>query len=104
MRSIIDEIAAAEREADEIRQQAAARAREAISFAQADAETALSDAEIVERDKTREALLAAERDGDAVAQQILFSMEQEADALCQSACERAADAVAYLVKRVTEAS
>lgn len=104
MRSIIDEISAAEREAEEIRQQAAAAAREAISFAQADAETALSDADIAERDKTREALAKAEREGDAIAQQILLSMEQEADTLCAGARERSAEAVTYLVKRVTEAS
>lgn len=104
MQSIIDEIAAAEQQADEIRQQAAVQARETLSFAQSDAETMLSDTDIAERDKTREALVAAEREGGEAAQEILQGMKREADALCEKARERTADAVTYLVKRVTEAS
>ena len=104
MRSIIEEVAAAEQQAEEIRQQAVAAAREAVSFAQADAETLLSDADIAERDKTREALANAEREGDAAAQGILQDMQKEADALCAKAHERTAEAVAYLMKKVTEAS
>lgn len=104
MHSIIDEIAEAEKQAEEIRQQAAAQARESISFAQADAATALSDAEIAERDKTRAALLQAEQDGDALAQTILSDMAKEADELCARARERSAEAVSYLVKKVTEAT
>lgn len=104
MRSIIDEIAAAELEADAIRQRAAAEARETLGFAQSDAETALSDAEIAERDKTREALQNAEYEGEAMAQKMLQDMEHEADALVEKARQRHADAVSYLVKKVTEAS
>lgn len=104
MHSIIDEIAAAEQQAEDIRQQAAAKAREAIGFAQADAEAALTDADISEREKTREALAQAEKDGDAAAQALLLQMEKEAEALCKTARERSEDAVAYLIKKVTEAS
>lgn len=104
MRSIIDEIAIAEQQAEEIRQQAAVKAREAIGFAQADAAAALADADIAEREKTREALDRAGRDGDAAASALLQAMEQEADAVCEKARQRADDAIAYLMKKVTEAS
>ncbi len=104
MKSIIEEIAAAEQKADEIRQQAASEAREAVSFAQSDAEAALADADADERNITREALLQAEHDGDAAAREILNRMEREADTLCDKARKLTGDAAAYLVKRVTEAS
>ena len=101
MRSIIEEISEAERRADEIRQQAVLKAREDISFAQSDAEAALSDADRTGREATREALLAAERDGDAIAQTILDRMNGEAEQLCAAAEAHTEEAVQYLLKKVT---
>ncbi|MDO4573008.1 MAG: hypothetical protein Q4C13_06530 [Clostridia bacterium] len=104
MRSIMEEIAEAERQAEEIRQNAAAEAREAIGFAHADAETVLSELDISEREKLREALIGAERNGEAAAQEILSGMERETAEACARARDRIDEAVTYLIKRVTEAS
>lgn len=104
MRSIIDEIAEAERRADEIRAAAVQKSREAISYAQSDAETALADADMAERAQTRSALAEAETDGDAIAQDILARMEREADEACRAAETRSSEAVAYLLKKVTVVS
>lgn len=100
MRSIIDEIAAAERQADEIRSQAAADARDRIAKANEAATAALAALDNAERDKTREALAAAERDGEAEAERMRQGMEAEAAALCAAAQTRMDGAKDYLLQRV----
>lgn len=99
MGSLIDEIAAAEQRAEAIRQEAAAAAREAIALAQADAEATLAGTDVSEREKTRAALAAAERDGGDMAEQMLHRMAQEAETLCLAAQARVDDAASYLVKK-----
>ena len=65
MRSIIDEIAQAEAQAEQIRQDAAVSARELLQKARVDAEQGLQSLNDEEREKTRLAL--NRRDGKAMA-------------------------------------
>ena len=100
MRSIIDEIAAAEQQADEIRLAATVSARERIAKANEQAAAALSELDAAEREKTREALLQAERDGEVAAARMREDMAAEAKALCAEAEKRIPAASDYLLQRV----
>ena len=100
MHSIINEIAQAEQQADEIRVRAAADAREQIAKANEQAVEALTAFDNAEREKTREALSAAERDGEAEAARMRREMEAEANALCEEASTRIDAAKDYLLQKV----
>lgn len=100
MRSVIDEIAAAEQHADEIRLSAASGARETIAKAREDAQTALAQLEETERETTRTELELARQEGEHLSKQQLKKMELEADELCARAQERIGEAVRYLVDKV----
>ncbi len=100
MRSIIDEIAQAEGQADEIRRQAVAAGRERIAAVREESEKALAAMDETERDALRDALETAEREGEAEAKTLLASLHQEADALCARAEARLDDTVDYLLNRV----
>ncbi len=100
MRSIIDEIAAAEQQADEIRLQATADARERIGKANEAASEALAALDKAEREITREALSNAERDGEAAAERMRQDMEAEASALCAAAQTRLDAVQDYLLQKV----
>ena len=100
MRSIIDEIAQAEREADEIRREAAASGRERIAAAREASEKALAAMDDTEREQLRAALDKAELDGEREAASVHRALCEQADALCKRAEERLEDTVAYLLNRV----
>lgn len=102
MRSIIDEIALAEQQADQIRQQAVAAARERVSAAGEEAEKAMAVLDEAERLKTRNALEKAEQEGEGMAVELRARMEQDADALCRLAGGRVDACVDYLLKKVRE--
>lgn len=100
MRSIIEEIAQSEQQADEIRAEAAAHAREEIARAAEEAERALAALDVSAREETAAALAKAERDGEALAQSLSAQYEAEADTLCAQAYGRVDEAVDYLIKKV----
>ncbi|HRX57381.1 MAG TPA: hypothetical protein P5075_01275 [Eubacteriales bacterium] len=100
MRSIIDEIAKAEERAEEIRQNAAVKAREMTAGAKEEAEKALAALDAEERKKTESALKKAQETGEETAKETLAGMEREADELCAHAEERLEGAVRYLVDQV----
>lgn len=100
MRSIIDEIAKAEDRAEQIRQDAAVKAREAAAGAKDEAEKALAALDAQERKKTESALKQAQDQGEKTAQETLAGMEREADELCARAEGKLGGAVRYLVDRV----
>ena len=100
MHSIILEIAQAEQQADEIRARAAANARELVAKANEQAGEALTALENEEREKVREALAAAERDGEEEAARMRKDMEAEASALCEIAGKRMDAAKNYLLQKV----
>ncbi len=100
MRSVIDEIAAAEQRAEEIRLSAAAGAREAIAKAREDAQSALARLEETERETARAQLELAGLEGERLSKEQLEQMKREADELCARAQDRVADAVRYLVDKV----
>lgn len=102
MRSIIDEIAAAEAQAEELKNKAAASARERLALAKADAEQQLVQLENDERESTKQALLRAEAEGEEKARETLDGILLSADKQCVLAEERLDAAVEHLVKKVQE--
>lgn len=100
MRSIIEEIAAAEQQAEDIRASAASEGRERIAKANDEAEQAMASLEAAEREAMKAALAQAELGGEAVARDMAAHMEAEAEAQCKAAEQRLPEAVAYLMKRV----
>ena len=104
MRSIIDEIAAAEERAEQIRQSAAAEARERVLKAREEGETALVSLAQQERAKTDAELKTAKIEGEKLAADELAAMAKEADALCARASDRLDRAVVYLLEKVTQSA
>ena len=100
MRSIIDEIAVAEEQAEQIRQNAALQAREETAKAREQAQQALAALAASEREATERATEQAHRQGEQSAKETLSRMESEADDLCARANEKVELAVAYLVNRI----
>jgi len=102
MRSIIDEIALAEEQAAQIRHQAAESARELLAAARVKAEENLAFAESQEREKTREELEKAEKDGREQAEAIFKEIAETSERQCADASLRIDDAVKYLMRKVQE--
>lgn len=102
MRSIIDEIAAAEQQADEIRAAAATDAREQTLAATEEVARALEQLDADAREQLRAALEKAERDGEALAKRLADGYEADADALCAQAEGMVKAAIDYLLKKVQE--
>jgi len=102
MRSVIEEIAAAEQQADEIRQNASVQARELTLKAKEDAQSALSRLESEERENLLAELETAKLEGERLSNEMLTQLKQEADALCVTATGRLDQAVSYLLDKVTK--
>ena len=100
MRSIIEEIADAERRAEEIVKTAAVQSRELLVQTREQAEQALVQADAEEKSLTEEALRQASALGEAQATETLTRMEQEADGLCGKAKSKLDVTVRYLVDKV----
>ena len=100
MDSMIDKIRAAEQQAEDIRAQGLIDARDMGARAREEAAERLAAAAEDERQKTREALLKAEEDGKALAQQILDAAREVVAREESAARENLAKAVAYLMERV----
>ncbi len=102
MRSVIEEIAAAEQLAEEIRQNTSVQARELTLNAKDDAQQALSNLESDERVRLQAELEAAKQQGEDLSAELLSKLSQEADALCAAANAKLPDAVSYLLDKVTK--
>ena len=102
MRSVIEEIAAAEQLAEETRQNAAAQARELTLKAKEDAKDALSRLESDARAALQAELETAKQEGERLSGALLAQLEEEADALCTQANGRLGQAVSYLLDKVTK--
>ena len=102
MRSVIEEIANAEQQAEEIRQNAALQARERTLQAKEDAQKALSRLESEARETLQAEQEKAKLEGERLSSDMLAQLEQEADALCANANTRLDKAVSYLVDKVTK--
>ena len=102
MRSVIEEIAQAEQQAEEIRQNAAALARELTQKAKQDAVESLASLESDERAALASALETAKQQGERISKELLADMEQEADAVCNAASAKLDQAVSYLLDKVTK--
>ena len=100
MRSIIEEIASAEQQAQELTKNAAAQSRERLVQAREQAERALALADAEERKKTELALQQAGERGEATEKETLVGMAEQADELCEKAKSRVDGAVKYLVGKV----
>lgn len=102
MRSIIEEISAAEARADEIRAEAAQTSREEIAAAHEAAERAWKALDERERENTAAALRQAQIDSETISEDVTNAMGQETDSVCEKARERVEDAVTYLLNKVLE--
>ncbi len=99
MRSIIDEIATAEEQAEQIRQSAVQQAREETAKAREQAEQALAALASQEREATERMQSEAQQMGEQSAKETLDGMIREADALCVRANQNVDRAIAYLVDK-----
>ena len=104
MRSIIDEIAAAEEQAEQIRANAALQAREETAKAREQAQQALAALAAQEREASENMRANAQSQGEQRAKETLAGMIREADELCARADGRVESAVAYLVDQVTKSA
>ena len=102
MRSVIEEIAAAEQQAEEIRQNAAVQARELTLKAKDDAQQALSKLESDAHARLQAELETAKQQGESLSSELVGKLSQEADALCAAANAKLPDAVSYLLDKVTK--
>ena len=102
MRSVIDEIAAAEQRAEEIRASALTQARDMTQQAREEAKQALDKLESTEREAALACLERARKEGETVSATMMNALEQEADAICARAIEKLPDAVSYLLHKVTK--
>jgi len=102
MRSVIEEIALAEQQVEEIRQSAAVQARELTQKAKQDAVEALAKLENEERISLSNALETAKQQGERLSKELLDQMEQESDAVCKTASVKLDQAVSYLLDKVTK--
>ena len=100
MDSMIDKIRAAEQQAEDIRAQAVADARDMAVRAREEAAERLIAAAEAERQKTREALAKAEEDGKVLARQVLAEAREVVAREEAAARAKLPDAVAYLMERV----
>jgi len=104
MRSIIDEIATAEEQAEQIRQSAALQAREETAKAREQAEKALVVLATQEREATERMRSEAQRVGEQRARETLDGMLREADALCTRANQNVDRAIAYVVEKTLQSA
>ena len=104
MRSIIDEIAAAEEQAEQIRLNAVSQAREETAKAREQAQQALTDLLASEREASERMRSEAQRRGEQRARETHADMTREADELCSRADSRVDSAIAYLVEKVTKSA
>ena len=100
MDSMIDKIRAAEKQAEDIRAQAATDARDMGARVREEAAERLAAAAEDERQKTRDALTKAEEDGKALSEQVLAAAREVVAREEAAARAKLNDAVAYLMERV----
>ena len=100
MDSMIDKIRAAEKQAEDIRAQAAVDARDMGARAREEAAERLVAAAEDERRKTRDALAKAEEDGKALSEQVLSAAREVVAQEEAAARANLNKAVAYLMERV----
>ena len=100
MDSMIEKIRAAEQQAEDIRAQAVADARDMAVRAREEAAERLAAAAESERQKTREALAKAEEDGKVLSEKVLLEAREVVAREETAARAKLKDAVAYLMERV----
>lgn len=102
MESIIDRIAAAEAEAEEIRQEAITKAREETLSQKAQADKTLDELERCERENMRTAAFEAEQRGEMLSGKILAEMAGTAENDCAKAEAKLSKAQDYLMEKVLD--
>lgn len=101
--SMIERIAAAEQAAEALILSAQADARTAAAEAKAARETALEQAAEQERQRTRDAVTQAEKDGAALAGQLHLEQQHELEQVLSAAAQKRDAAVRSLLERVEAA-
>lgn len=100
MRSFIDQISQAEKEAETMRRDAVTKAKELVSEAGIKAAESLEKLKEEERTKTKEAVAKAEIDGEAKAAEMMAESARQAESVCLKAEEKLDNAVSYLLNRI----
>ena len=100
MQDMLERIAAAEQQADQILEQANEQAKELIARARADSEEMIAREHAGELRQTEEAIGRAEADGENAAAEILNATREGILAIRQNAEARIPKAVSYLMERI----
>lgn len=100
MQNMLERIAAAEKQADQILEQANAEAKELIARTKSECADAVEAARTEEMKKTADAVEKAERDGESLADGILADVRAEIEAVTHTALKKIPDAVSYLMERI----
>ncbi len=100
MQAMLEQIALTEKEAENIRLQAAQQAKDSISKAKEEAERAVAKADQSEREKTKEAQKQAELDGEALGQSLIDDAAERINYNKKLAEDNIPEAVKYLIEKV----
>lgn len=100
MASMIERIASAEAEAEKIVQSSQANAKAALADGKAALEKAVADAVAEERQKTRDALLQAEKDGNALSEELHQQQLRQTEEILKKASGNRDAAVQKLLERI----
>ena len=100
MTNIMERIAEAEQKADALLEDATRTARERITQAKNDAQEALAAADETERQRTADALIAAHKEGERIAEEVTAKAKAQTDAVHADAVSHIPEAVASLMERI----
>lgn len=100
MHDMLERIAAAEQQADQILEQANEQAKELVARARTESEEMIAREHAGEMKQTDEAIARAEVEGENIAAKILNSTRDGILAIRQNAAARIPEAVSYLMERI----
>lgn len=100
MQNMLERITAAEKEADQILEQANAQAREMIARTKAECAAETEKAHAEELQKTVDAMVEAEKEGEQNAELILADVQNEIAKIREAASAQMSKAAAYLMERI----
>lgn len=100
MQDMLERIAAAEQQADQILEQANEQAKELVASARSESEEMIAREHAAELKKTDDAIARAETEGENAAAKILNATREGILVIRQNAAARIPKAVSYLMERI----
>ncbi len=100
MQDMLERIAAAEQQADQILEQANEQAKELVASARSESEEMIAREHAAELKKTDDAIARAETEGENAAAKILNATREGIHVIRQNAAARIPKAVSYLMERI----